>query len=93
MQPACFAEFPFVSKVLKINMIELATESHAGIARGETEQEPVRISIMWVSKASQFSFNRLQKADPVLGVDMASTGEVGCLGDDSGTACLRPCFR
>nr|WP_280765045.1 carbamoyl-phosphate synthase (glutamine-hydrolyzing) large subunit [Parabacteroides sp. PFB2-10] len=79
--------FPFVSKVLKINFIELATRIMLGLpvekpAKNEFDLEYVGI------KASQFSFNRLQKADPVLGVDMASTGEVGCLGDDVSEAVL-----
>ena len=80
--------FPFVSKVLKINLIELATRVMLGLpvekpAKGLFDLDYVGI------KASQFSFNRLQKADPVLGVDMASTGEVGCLGEDSRTALLK----
>jgi carbamoyl-phosphate synthase large subunit len=73
--------FPFVSKVLKINFIELATR----IMLGEKVERPAKneFDLDYVGiKASQFSFARLQKADPVLGVDMASTGEVGCIGDD-----------
>ena len=80
--------FPFVSKVLKINFIELATKVMLGLP----VEKPEKISsnwIMWESKASQFSFNRLQKADPVLGVDMASTGEVGCIGMDTSCAVLK----
>jgi len=71
--------FPFVSKVIKINFIELATR----VMLGEEVQRPEKsaFDLDYVGiKASQFSFTRLQKADPVLGVDMASTGEVGCLG-------------
>ncbi|MDR1373073.1 MAG: carbamoyl-phosphate synthase (glutamine-hydrolyzing) large subunit [Dysgonamonadaceae bacterium] len=73
--------FPFVSKVLKINFIELATR----VMLGEKVERPSKneFDLDYVGiKASQFSFARLQKADPVLGVDMASTGEVGCIGDD-----------
>lgn len=80
--------FPFVSKVLKINLIELAAKAMIGVefvvpAKNAFDLEYVGI------KASQFSFSRLQKADPVLGVDMASTGEVGCIGDDSNEAILK----
>ena len=80
--------FPFVSKVLKINFIELATK----IMTGEPVTAPSKsaFDLDYVGiKASQFSFSRLQKADPVLGVDMASTGEVGCIGDDSNEAILK----
>lgn len=80
--------FPFVSKVLKINFIELATR----VMIGEDVTPPVKsaFDLDYVGiKASQFSFSRLQKADPVLGVDMASTGEVGCIGDDSNEAILK----
>ena len=80
--------FPFVSKVLKLNLIELATK----VMLGEKVEKPSRnlFDLDYVGiKASQFSFNRLQKADPVLGVDMASTGEVGCLGDDTSCAILK----
>jgi len=80
--------FPFVSKVLKINFIELATR----VMIGEDITPPVKsaFDLDYVGiKASQFSFSRLQKADPVLGVDMASTGEVGCIGDDSNEAILK----
>ena len=79
--------FPFVSKVLKINMIELATKVMLGLPVEKPNKSLFDFDDVGI-KASQFSFNRLQKADPVLGVDMASTGEVGCLGDDSGTALL-----
>ncbi|MFA7089446.1 MAG: carbamoyl-phosphate synthase (glutamine-hydrolyzing) large subunit [Bacteroidales bacterium] len=79
--------FPFVSKVLKINFIEMATRIMLGLpverpGKNEFDLEYVGI------KASQFSFNRLQKADPVLGVDMASTGEVGCIAEDTPEAVL-----
>lgn len=80
--------FPFVSKVLKINFIELATR----VMIGENPVPPARnaFDLDYVGiKASQFSFSRLQKADPVLGVDMASTGEVGCIGDDTNEAILK----
>jgi len=80
--------FPFVSKVLKINFIDLATR----VMIGEEVQPPHKsaFDLDYVGiKASQFSFSRLQKADPVLGVDMASTGEVGCIGDDTNEAILK----
>ncbi|KAA6301384.1 MAG: Carbamoyl-phosphate synthase large chain [Candidatus Ordinivivax streblomastigis] len=80
--------FPFVSKVLKLNFIELATR----IMLGEEVEKPHKneFDLDYVGiKASQFSFSRLQKADPVLGVDMASTGEVGCIGDDYYEAVLK----
>jgi carbamoyl-phosphate synthase large subunit len=80
--------FPFVSKVLKINMIELATKVMLGLPVEKPHKSLFDLDYVGI-KASQFSFNRLQKADPVLGVDMASTGEVGCLGDDTGTALLK----
>ena len=79
--------FPFVSKVLKINLIELATRVMLGLPVEKPEKRLFDLDYVGI-KASQFSFNRLQKADPVLGVDMASTGEVGCLGDDSASAVL-----
>ena len=80
--------FPFVSKVLKINLIELATKVMLGIPVEKPDKDLFDLDYVGI-KASQFSFNRLQKADPVLGVDMASTGEVGCLGDDTNTALLK----
>ena len=80
--------FPFVSKVLKINLIELATKIMLGINVEKPSKNLFDLDYVGI-KASQFSFNRLQKADPVLGVDMASTGEVGCLGDDTDTALLK----
>lgn len=80
--------FPFVSKVLKINLIELATKVMLGLPVEKPEKNLFDLDYVGI-KASQFSFNRLQKADPVLGVDMASTGEVGCLGDDTSTALLK----
>ena len=79
--------FPFVSKVLKINLIELATRVMLGLPVEKPEKSLFDLDYVGI-KASQFSFNRLQKADPVLGVDMASTGEVGCLGDDSASGVL-----
>ena len=79
--------FPFVSKVLKINLIELATKIMLGLPVEKPQKSLFDFDYVGV-KASQFSFNRLQNADPVLGVDMASTGEVGCLGDESGHALL-----
>ena len=80
--------FPFVSKVLKINFIELATKVMLGLPVEKPHKSLFDLDYVGI-KASQFSFNRLQKADPVLGVDMASTGEVGCLGDDTSTALLK----
>ncbi|MBP6526773.1 MAG: carbamoyl-phosphate synthase (glutamine-hydrolyzing) large subunit, partial [Prevotella sp.] len=80
--------FPFVSKVLKINLIELATKVMLGIPVEKLNKNLFDLDYVGI-KASQFSFNRLQKADPVLGVDMSSTGEVGCLGDDTNTALLK----
>ena len=80
--------FPFVSKVLKINLIELATKVMLGLPVEKPNKNLFDLAYVGI-KASQFSFNRLQKADPVLGVDMASTGEVGCLGDDTNTALLK----
>ena len=79
--------FPFVSKVLKINLIELATRIMLGLPVERPSKNLFDLEYVGI-KASQFSFNRLQNADPVLGVDMSSTGEVGCLGDDTGTALL-----
>ena len=80
--------FPFVSKVLKINLIELATRVMLGMPVEKPNKNLFDLDYVGI-KASQFSFNRLQKADPVLGVDMSSTGEVGCLGDDTNTALLK----
>ena len=80
--------FPFVSKVLKINLIELATRIMIGLPVEKPAKSLFDLDYVGI-KASQFSFNRLQKADPVLGVDMASTGEVGCLGEDSRTALIK----
>lgn len=73
--------FPFVSKILKSNFIELATRIMLGIPVRKPDKSLFELEYIGV-KAPQFSFSRLQKADPVLGVDMASTGEVGCIGDD-----------
>ena len=80
--------FPFVSKVLKINFIELATKVMLGLDVEKPGKNLFDLDYVGI-KASQFSFNRLQKADPVLGVDMASTGEVGCIGDDTSCAILK----
>ncbi len=79
--------FPFVSKVLKINFIELATRIMLGLPVSKPDKSVFDLDYVGV-KASQFSFNRLQKADPKLGVDMVSTGEVGCLGEDARAALL-----
>ena len=79
--------FPFVSKVLKINFIELATRIMLGLPVERPDKSVFDLDYVGV-KASQFSFNRLQKADPKLGVDMVSTGEVGCIGDDARKALL-----
>ena len=79
---------PFVSKVLKLNFIDLATKVMLGIPVEKPNKNLFDLDYVGI-KASQFSFNRLQKADPVLGVDMSSTGEVGCLGDDSNQALLK----
>ncbi|MBR5930368.1 MAG: carbamoyl-phosphate synthase (glutamine-hydrolyzing) large subunit [Prevotella sp.] len=80
--------FPFVSKVLKINMIDIATKVMLGLPVEKPSKNLFDLDYVGI-KASQFSFNRLQKADPVLGVDMSSTGEVGCLGDNTSTALLK----
>ncbi len=80
--------FPFVSKVLKINLIELATKVMLGLPVEKPSKNLFELDYVGI-KASQFSFNRLQKADPVLGVDMASTGEVGCIGSDTSCAILK----
>lgn len=79
--------FPFVSKVLKRNFIETATRIM--LDAPYTKPDKSAFDIDWIGvKASQFSFSRLHKADPVLGVDMSSTGEVGCMGDDFDEALL-----
>ena len=80
--------FPFVSKVLKLNLIDLATKVMLGVPVEKPNKNLFDLDYVGI-KASQFSFNRLQKADPVLGVDMSSTGEVGCLGDDTNQALLK----
>ncbi|KGF45602.1 carbamoyl phosphate synthase large subunit [Prevotella bivia DNF00320] len=80
--------FPFVSKVLKINLIDLATKVMLGLPVEKPHKNLFDLDYVGI-KASQFSFNRLQKADPVLGVDMSSTGEVGCIGEDTSTALLK----
>ena len=80
--------FPFVSKVLKLNLIDLATKIMLGVPVEKPSKNLFDLDYVGI-QASQFSFNRLQKADPVLGVDMSSTGEVGCLGDDTNQALLK----
>ncbi len=80
--------FPFVSKVLKINFIDLATKVMLGIPVEKPAKSAFDLDYVGI-KASQFSFSRLQGADPVLGVDMSSTGEVGCIGDDTSEAVLK----
>ncbi len=80
--------FPFVSKVLKLNLIELATKIMLGIPVEKPSKNLFDLDYVGI-KASQFSFNRLQKADPVLGVDMSSTGEVGCIGENTSSALLK----
>ncbi|MCM1377172.1 MAG: carbamoyl-phosphate synthase (glutamine-hydrolyzing) large subunit [Clostridium sp.] len=83
--------FPFVSKVLKLNLIELATKVMLGLPVEKPNKSLFDLDYVGI-KASQFSFNRLQKADPVLGVDMASTGEVGCIGEDTVCAVLKSMY-
>ncbi len=80
--------FPFVSKVLKINFIDLATRVMLGLPVEKPSKNAFDLDYVGI-KASQFSFSRLQGADPVLGVDMASTGEVGCIGNDSAEALIK----
>ena len=80
--------FPFVSKVLKINFIDLATKVMLGLPVEKPNKSVFDLEYVGI-KASQFSFSRLQGADPVLGVDMSSTGEVGCLGNDTAEALLK----
>jgi carbamoyl-phosphate synthase large subunit len=80
--------FPFVSKVLKINFIDIATKVMLGIPVEKPAKNAFDLDYVGI-KASQFSFSRLQGADPVLGVDMSSTGEVGCIGVDSPEAILK----
>jgi len=80
--------FPFVSKVLKINFIDLATKVMLGLPVEKPHKNAFDLDYVGI-KASQFSFSRLQGADPVLGVDMASTGEVGCIGNDSSEALIK----
>ena len=82
---------PFVSKVLKINLIELATKIMLGVQWEKPHKSVFDLDYVGV-KASQFSFSRLAKADPVLGVDMASTGEVGCIGDSFHEALLKAMY-
>ena len=80
--------FPFVSKVIKLNFIDLATKVMLGLPVEKPNKSLFDLDYVGI-KASQFSFSRLQGADPVLGVDMASTGEVGCIGDDTSEAVLK----
>lgn len=80
--------FPFVSKVLKLNFIDLATRVMLGIPVDKPNKSAFDLDYVGI-KASQFSFSRLQGADPVLGVDMSSTGEVGCIGNDTSEAILK----
>lgn len=80
--------FPFVSKVIKLNFIDLATNVMLGLPVEKPNKSLFDLDYVGI-KASQFSFSRLQGADPVLGVDMASTGEVGCIGDDTSEAVLK----
>ncbi len=80
--------FPFVSKILKINFIDLATRVMLGMPVERPAKSAFDLDYVGV-KASQFSFSRLGGADPVLGVDMASTGEVACIGDDTNEAILK----
>ncbi|MCM1093445.1 MAG: carbamoyl-phosphate synthase (glutamine-hydrolyzing) large subunit [Lachnospiraceae bacterium] len=80
--------FPFVSKVLKLNFIDIATRVMLGHDVEKPHKNAFDLDYVGI-KASQFSFSRLQGADPVLGVDMASTGEVGCIGADTDEAILK----
>ena len=80
--------FPFVSKIMKINLIDLATKAMLGMRPEAVEQDAFELEYVGI-KASQFSFSRLNLADPVLGVDMVSTGEVGCMGDSFDEALLK----
>lgn len=80
--------FPFVSKILKINFIDLATKIMLGLPVEKPHKNAFDLDYVGI-KASQFSFSRLQGADPVLGVDMSSTGEVGCIGNDTSEAILK----
>jgi carbamoyl-phosphate synthase large subunit len=80
--------FPFVSKVLKVNLIEMATQVMLGKDVKKLDKSIFELDCIGV-KAPQFSFSRLAKADPILGVDMSSTGEVGCIGDSYYEAILK----
>lgn len=80
--------FPFVSKVIKRNFIEMATRAMLDAPYEKPDSSAFELEHVGV-KASQFSFSRLQNADPILGVDMSSTGEVGCIGDDFSEALLK----
>jgi carbamoyl-phosphate synthase large subunit len=80
--------FPFVSKTLKVNFIDLAVRAMLGLPAEPPHKSAFDLDYVGI-KAPQFSFSRLQKADPVLGVEMASTGEVGCMGEDFYEAILK----
>ena len=80
--------FPFVSRVLKLNFIDIATRVMLGLEVEKPHKNAFDLDYVGI-KASQFSFSRLQGADPVLGVDMSSTGEVGCIGADTDEAILK----
>ena len=80
--------FPFVSKVLKVNLIDMATRAMLGLEVEKLAKSSFELDYVGI-KAPQFSFARLQKADPVLGVDMSSTGEVGCIGESYYDAVLQ----
>ncbi|NPA36641.1 MAG: carbamoyl-phosphate synthase (glutamine-hydrolyzing) large subunit [Chlorobi bacterium] len=80
--------FPFVSKVLKVNLIDIATKVMLGLPVEKPQKNLFELDYVGI-KAPQFSFARLLKADPVLGVDMSSTGEVGCIGDNYYDAVLQ----
>ena len=80
--------FPFVSKVLKVNFIDIATKIMLGLPADIPHKSAFELDYVGI-KAPQFSFSRLQKTDPVLGVEMSSTGEVGCIGDDFYEAILK----
>jgi len=80
--------FPFVSKVLKVNLIDLAVKAMMGLRPTPVTVDQFSLNYVGI-KCSQFSFSRLNQADPVLGVDMASTGEVGCIGSDVNEALLK----
>lgn len=88
MQSPCLPFLSFVSKVLKVNFIDIATRIMLGQDVPPVQKNAFDLDYIGI-KASQFSFARLAKADPVLGVDMSSTGEVGCIGEDYYDAVLK----